>query len=73
MDAQVMPDRPDYIKCIKLPLANVTTTWCGQELGPEWTYTGLDHAAADRLSGGRLLPCPDCVRIATLTLENTDA
>lgn len=66
-----MNKRPEYIRCIKHP--NEEGTWCDASArkppGAWWFFTGLDHAAANALRDGRVLPCPQCIKAAVAVLD----
>jgi hypothetical protein len=67
--------RPEYVTCIQHTHAERKgTTWCGRPLGPlgEFCFVDIDHAAYERLRGGRLLVCPECARIVTERLNSDD-
>lgn len=48
--------RPEYIVCIKKD----DSTWCGRNEPFSFRFQSIDHAALERLRGGRLLVCPEC-------------
>jgi hypothetical protein len=70
-----MPDRPEYVKCIAYPIVNADTgkfdkSWCGRDIGREFAFTGLDHAAAEGIREGRLLACSECLEKAWHALNS---
>jgi hypothetical protein len=52
-------------------LTKTTVSFCGELLGNEFHYTGVDHAVADRQAKGRLLPCPKCKKRIIELLNET--
>lgn len=59
--------RPNYVKCVRHDRTAVT--WCGREIEPaEWTFVGLDHAAGNAHTSGRLIACPACAAAAMTAL-----
>lgn len=55
--------RPEWIKCIQRMHNHMThLTWCGREhYDLEFLFLGVDHAAENGASGGRLVACRQCV------------
>jgi hypothetical protein len=58
-----MPERPEYIKCIQHTHAEKQkTSWCGKQLSSfDWVFQDIDHATYNVMSGGRQVPCPECI------------
>ncbi len=60
-------ERPEWIKCIRQTHEEKKRlSWCGKDITfgfREWAFVDIDHAAYNNLSKGRLLPCPDCVKV----------
>lgn len=64
--------RPEYIKCIQhTHVDKLKTSWCGEQLfNFDWSFQDIDHAAYSVMSGGRLVPCPECVNSVFKLLKN---
>ena len=59
--------RPEYVACVASRDGEV---WCEREdVGFEFTFTGADHALRNTMNEGRLLTCPDCVKVICDVLE----
>ena len=53
------------------PVYATTEVWCGAPHEyPRWDFLGIDHVAASRLKGGRMLPCPDCLKAIVEALQS---
>ena len=78
---QVLLDRLDVDDDLRTPneaardahvrLARVGdgTTWWGLPW-TGWDFVDVSHVAHHRLNGGRLLPCPDCLRAIVEALQS---
>jgi len=63
--------RPEYITCILDTCEdNLGKVLCGKNIDAfEFTFTGLDHWLNNRLAGGRLLGCPECLEKVKETMN----
>ncbi len=56
--------RPEWVKCIR---QDDSKTFCGRSIVEQgWCFTGLEHAQAELDRQGRLVPCDECLRVATM-------
>jgi hypothetical protein len=61
--------RPEYVKCVKRSAAGFQDlSYCGREVGCEFAFENADHAVENGMAGGRLVTCPDCIRVITAAL-----
>lgn len=44
--------------------------WCGEKI-VGFAFTDVDHAALNARNGGRLVPCPDCLRAVLIVFSGT--
>jgi hypothetical protein len=52
------------------PTFCTTEVWCGAPAARQrWDFLGIDHVAASRLQGDRVLPCPACLKAIVETLS----
>ena len=67
-----MTERAEYIKCIQHTHAEKQkTSWCGKQLFSfDWVFQDIDHATYNVMSGGRQVPCPECVNAIFGILKN---
>jgi hypothetical protein len=64
--------RPEYIRCIQHTHAEKQkTSWCGEQLSSfDWVFQDIDHATYNVMSGGRQVPCPECLNAIFEVLKN---
>jgi hypothetical protein len=63
--------RPDWVKCISHEVKGEQhTSWCGRFVGMEFHFHGVDHAAENGRSEGRLVACPECTAAVIAALKN---
>lgn len=63
--------RADYIKCIRRTHVDlIRSSWCGRQIGFEWCFVDVSHAAENGAQAGRLVACPDCVASVQKALSN---
>jgi hypothetical protein len=71
-DARLDPTATARDAHVRLGRRGDATTWCGLPFaGWRWDFVDVSHLASHRLSRGRLLPCPDCLRAIVAALEST--
>lgn len=59
-----MKNRPDWVCCIEDTRADREgKTLCGKTVDFDFTFTGVDHWFQNGAQDGRLVGCPDCVKI----------
>ena len=46
--------------------------YCGERVGFEFAFTGVDHAVASRQCNDRLLPCSKCTKKIIELLKSTE-
>jgi hypothetical protein len=63
--------RPEWVHCITSPATGKVL--CDRPTASfDWQFQGLDHAYDTVLRGGRLVPCPQCVKNVAYAMENVD-
>jgi hypothetical protein len=56
---------------VRKPQHGITDVWCGAQRDLlRWDFRSIDHVAAHRLQGGRLLPCPACLKAIVEALQS---
>lgn len=55
----------EYEKHIRSGYKDDPEYLCGEKVDDyEWSFVDLTHAFLNMRGGGRLLPCPDCAKVA---------
>ena len=73
----------EYVKHVKHVWAedkergHFNKSWCGKNVSTEFAFTGIDHAVANSLQGGRLVVCRKCwnnvlSEVAGITREDSE-
>lgn len=61
-------ERPEWVECIARPDRR-NEGWCGSQVNG-FAFVSLDHAAMNRVQGGRLVACRECVAAAVKALTS---
>lgn len=57
-------NRPEWVTCVTRPLVEGAspTSYCGQNVSGIFAFESVEHAAANKINGGRLMTCKACVK-----------